>query len=142
MAKREVNCIDKSGSQLEAHERIQHIGYEGKWRLAEDEAIHRIESRQDSFYVCVGGKEVAIMVAVHRGRKYLAVSFCLPPLEAAGLCAPQRTRLTRESPICGFLSLQRLRQSVTRAWLQVMHYHEFADLSVFRVPGRNTRTHC
>ena len=28
MAKREVNCIDKRGSQLEAHERIQHIGFQ------------------------------------------------------------------------------------------------------------------
>lgn len=71
MGRFEVNCINKRGSHYDPHERIQYIGYRGHWRLAEDNAIRRIENQQDGFYVQVGGRQVEVIVASHSGRKYL-----------------------------------------------------------------------
>jgi len=67
----EVTCINKRGDHYDPHERISHIGQQGNWKISEDSAIRRIESRADSFYVSVGGKTVEIIVAMHNGRKYL-----------------------------------------------------------------------
>ena len=71
MARREVNCIIKRPSHYDPHERIQEIGYKGTWRMAEDDAIKAIEGRTESFYVNVSGNAVVIIVATHKGRKYL-----------------------------------------------------------------------
>jgi hypothetical protein len=67
----EVTCINKRGDHYDPHERISYIGQQGSWRISEDSAIRRIESRSDSFYVSVGVKTVEIIVATHNGRKYL-----------------------------------------------------------------------
>lgn len=71
MGRFEVNCINNRGSYYDPHERIQYIGYRNRWRVAEDSAIRRIENEQDSFYVQVDGRQVAVIVSSHNGRKYL-----------------------------------------------------------------------
>lgn len=71
MGRYQVTCIVKKGDHYDPHERIQYIGQQGSWMLSEDSAIKRIESGQDSFFVSVNGKEVDIIVASHKGRKYL-----------------------------------------------------------------------
>ncbi len=71
MGRYEVTCINKRGSHYDPHERIEYIGSQANWRLPEDSAIRRIETGQDSFYVTVAGRSVDVIVATHRGRKYL-----------------------------------------------------------------------
>ena len=71
MARYLVNCINKRGDHYDPHERIEYIGEQGKWRISESAAIRRIESGQDSFFTYVGRQEAEIIVATHRGRKYL-----------------------------------------------------------------------
>lgn len=71
MGRYQVTCINKRGDHHNPHERIQFIGQQNSWKLSEDSAIQRIESRQDSFYVQVGGKSVEVIVAVYNARKYL-----------------------------------------------------------------------
>lgn len=47
----EVTCINKS-DRFNIHEHITHIGNTtGKWRLTREEAIKRIESKTEAFYV-------------------------------------------------------------------------------------------
>jgi len=70
MGRYRVSCINKR-EHYNAHERIQYIGSQGVWKMSEDSAISRIQSKQDSFYVDVNGKSVEIVVAEHLGRKYL-----------------------------------------------------------------------
>ena len=71
MGRYEVTCINKRGDHYDPHERIEFIGQQASWKISEDRAIRRIESGQDSFYVSVGGRTVDVIVAVHKGRKYL-----------------------------------------------------------------------
>ncbi len=66
----QVTCITKRGGHYEPHERIQAIGGSG-WRKSEDQAIREIETNVNSFFVSVSGRIVDVVVAVHRGRKYL-----------------------------------------------------------------------
>jgi hypothetical protein len=70
-----VSCINKRGSHYDAHERISHIGGVNSdgtsWKLPEDEAIKAIEDKKYEFYVSVGGRAVEVIVATHKGRKYL-----------------------------------------------------------------------
>ena len=70
MARYEVTYITKGNAQ-NTYERITHIG--GSFgRLTVQEAIERIESRQDSFYVSKGGSMVDLIVSVSRcGNKYI-----------------------------------------------------------------------
>ena len=70
MARYEVTYITKGYSQ-NTYERITHIG--GSFgKLSVQEAIQRIESRQDSFYVSKGGSMVDVIVSVSRcGNKYI-----------------------------------------------------------------------
>lgn len=68
----QVTCINKRGGHTNPHERIEFIGNQGaKWRLAEDDAIGRINRGEDSFYTLVNGRRANIIVAVHNGRQYL-----------------------------------------------------------------------
>lgn len=75
MARHQVTCINKRGSHLDPHERIEYIGnQEEKWKLSEEAAIRAIENYTSSFYTRVGGKEADVVVATHNGRKYLKTS--------------------------------------------------------------------
>lgn len=67
----EVNCIVKRGGHYNPHERIEYLGYNGRWMLSESAMIARIEGRQESFYTFVNGRRADIVIAVHNGRKYL-----------------------------------------------------------------------
>jgi uncharacterized protein YlzI (FlbEa/FlbD family) len=67
----EVNCIVKRGSHYDPHERIEKLGYNGKWMMSEDLMIRKIEAKEESFYTLVNGKRADIIVAVHNNRKYL-----------------------------------------------------------------------
>jgi hypothetical protein len=72
-AKHQVSCINKH-SHGDPHERIKNIGgVTGgeRWKVSEDEAISGIESGKWAFFVNVGGKQVDVVVASHKGRKYL-----------------------------------------------------------------------
>ena len=72
MARCQITCIIKRGDHYNPHERISHIGNQaGGWVVTETSAIQRIETRTDSFYTLVGGKQAEIIVACHQGRKYL-----------------------------------------------------------------------
>jgi hypothetical protein len=45
MAHFQVTCINKRGSHLDPHERIEYIGNQDeKWKLSEDAAIRAIEN--------------------------------------------------------------------------------------------------
>ena len=70
MARYAVNYITK-GNSHKTHECITHIwGSFGK--MSVQEAIHRIESCQDSFYVDKGGSMVDVTVSISScGNKYL-----------------------------------------------------------------------
>ncbi len=65
----QVSCINKRQHQ-NPHERIQNIGGTN-WKLSETQAIADIKSNKYSFYVSVGGRNVAVIVAIHQGREYL-----------------------------------------------------------------------
>ena len=68
----QITCINKRGGHWNPHERIEYIGNQGgRWRLAEDDAIGRINRGEDSFYTLVNGRRANVVVAVHNGRPYL-----------------------------------------------------------------------
>jgi hypothetical protein len=67
----EITCINKRGDHYDPHERISYIGQQGNWKISEDNAIRRIQSGSDSFYVTVAGRTVDVIVATHNGGKYL-----------------------------------------------------------------------
>ena len=71
MARFQVTCINKRGDHFDPHERIEYIGYQGKWKLSEDSAIRRIKTGSESFYIVVNGREANFVVAVHNHREYL-----------------------------------------------------------------------
>jgi hypothetical protein len=74
MARYQVVCIRKRGPNYAPHERITHIGVGSSWSatiLTQEDAIRRINSRSDSFYVSRGGRTVEVIVASHNGRPYL-----------------------------------------------------------------------
>src|ERR1700677_3024577 len=71
---RQVTCINKRGRGYEAHELIHAIGGVDRfirWRRLESEVIRDIEANRVGYYVSVGGRSVWLVVAVHKGRKYL-----------------------------------------------------------------------
>jgi Protein of unknown function (DUF3892) len=67
----QITCINKPGSHSDPHTRIQYIGQQGKWKMAEDTAIGRIRSRKDSFYTLVNGRRADVVVAERNGQPYL-----------------------------------------------------------------------
>ena len=74
MANYQVICITKRGGHNNPHERISHLGItttQGWQGVTEEQVIGWIESRQHSFYVLRGNQPVAVVVAIHNGRKYL-----------------------------------------------------------------------
>ena len=70
----EIKCIDKT-KQYEPHNRITRIGgtKDGKpWSLSQEEAIKRIESGKNKFWMDVGGISFWIVVSISTsGRKYI-----------------------------------------------------------------------
>jgi hypothetical protein len=69
----QVECITKHPSHHDPHERIQGIGGtgDGGWWHAEDDAIRNIERGVHSYFVMVNGRQVNVVVATHKNRKYL-----------------------------------------------------------------------
>jgi Protein of unknown function (DUF3892) len=70
----QVTCINKRGNHYDPHERIAAIGGGGglyRWKHQEADAIRYIESGTYRYYVSVGGHSVWVVVATHKGRKYL-----------------------------------------------------------------------
>jgi hypothetical protein len=65
----EITCINKTNRQS-AHERISHIGGSG-WRITQEQALGRIESNAEQFYVSKGSSRVNVIVAKHNGNKYI-----------------------------------------------------------------------
>jgi len=70
MSEYEVNAINKPHRQS-PHEHITHIGNNNAdWRMTREEAIRRIETRQDSFYTVdrTTGKKIPIEVVREAGK--------------------------------------------------------------------------
>jgi hypothetical protein len=72
-----VACIRKR-DRTNPHERIEGIGGQNpsgssppNWYMLEDVVIAAIRSKIYDFYVSVGGREVAVVVANHNNRDYL-----------------------------------------------------------------------
>jgi Protein of unknown function (DUF3892) len=70
MAQLQVTCITKRPSHYNPHERIQGLGGAG-WYKSEEAVIRDIELGVNSYFVTRGGRTVQVIVATHRGRKYL-----------------------------------------------------------------------
>jgi len=70
----EIKCIDRT-KQYDPHNRITHIGgfKDGKnWSLSQEEAIKRIESGKNKFWLDVGGVSFWIVVSTNSsGDKYI-----------------------------------------------------------------------
>ena len=72
--RKQVKCINKRSSHLDAHKRIERIGgieNSIRWTREEDKAIANIKSKTEEYYVMVNGKSVDVIVATHDGREYL-----------------------------------------------------------------------
>lgn len=63
----QVTCINKP-NRMSAHEHITHIGNAtGSWRLSREEAIRRIDSKQEAFYTVDLMTDRKIYIGVIRG---------------------------------------------------------------------------
>ncbi|WP_111733072.1 DUF3892 domain-containing protein [Roseovarius amoyensis] len=70
-----IDCIEKE-DRYDPTEAITHVGglnHNGtRWRITQKEAIRRIESGENQFYVENGGRRTDVIVAVSRfGNKYI-----------------------------------------------------------------------
>jgi hypothetical protein len=52
---------------MSAHEHITHIGNSGQWRMSREEAIRRIDSKQEAFYTVDRSTGRKMYVGVVRG---------------------------------------------------------------------------
>lgn len=67
MGEFQVTCINKP-NRMSSHEHITHIGNTAKnWRMTREEAIRRIDSKQDSFYTVDPVTQRRAYVGVVRG---------------------------------------------------------------------------
>jgi hypothetical protein len=69
----QIQCVNKTPRQ-DPHLRISHVGgtHSGtRWKLTEDEVIAGIKQGKWSFFVNVGGRSVAVIIATHNGHEYL-----------------------------------------------------------------------
>jgi hypothetical protein len=67
MTEFEVTCINKP-DRMSAHEYITHIGNTaGNWRMAREEAIRRIDSKQEAFYTIDRTTGHKVYIGVVRG---------------------------------------------------------------------------
>lgn len=65
MANHQVTCITKNPPHSNRHEHITHIGGAG-WYITREEAIRRIDSKTDSFYVRDAARNLIAWVGVVR----------------------------------------------------------------------------
>ena len=67
-----ISCINKT-NRTDPHERIQNVGgfTDKHWKISVDAAIAYIETDEWSFYTHEGGKVAEVVVATHKGHKYL-----------------------------------------------------------------------
>lgn len=75
MAKRaRIRCINKT-DRLNPHERIRNVGGinsdNSRWKVSQQQTIEKIESGECEFYVSEGGHTVDVIVATHKGNKYI-----------------------------------------------------------------------
>lgn len=75
MTRHRIDCVNKT-DRYNPWERITHVGGanpdKSRWRLTQQEAIDGIQSKQWSFFVHAGGREVEVIVKISRfGHKYL-----------------------------------------------------------------------
>jgi len=49
MTEHEVTCVNKL-NRMSSHEHITYIGNSGRWRMSREEAIRRIDLKQEAFY--------------------------------------------------------------------------------------------
>ncbi|MBS1067165.1 DUF3892 domain-containing protein [Gluconobacter cerinus] len=69
----QIMCINKR-QHHNPHERIINVGGISngeRWKITEQQAIHLIETGEWDFFCSVNGRSVAVVVAIHAGRKYL-----------------------------------------------------------------------
>jgi len=67
----QITCINKPGSHLDPHTRIEYIGHQAKWKMLEATAIRRIRNGTDSFFTLVNGRRADVIVAERNGTPYL-----------------------------------------------------------------------
>ena len=70
----QIKCIKKT-KRTDPHERIHGVGGVnpdgGRWYLPLDQAIAGIEAGKWRFWTSGGGKSVWVIIATHKGQKYL-----------------------------------------------------------------------
>jgi hypothetical protein len=69
----QIRCISKR-ERSNPHERIQNVGGNDNgtaWKITQETAIQGIESGKWKFYVSVGTHSVWVVIATHKGHKYL-----------------------------------------------------------------------
>jgi hypothetical protein len=70
----QITCINKA-NRSDPHERIRSVGgvnADGtKWKLSLEDAIKGIEAGKWKFWTSGGGKSVWVVIATHKGHKYL-----------------------------------------------------------------------
>jgi hypothetical protein len=71
----QIDCIEKE-DRYDPAEAITHVGGRNsngtRWRITQKDAIRRIESGENQFYVENGGRRTNVVVAVSRfGNKYI-----------------------------------------------------------------------
>ncbi len=61
--------------RFDPHDRIQYVGGPNpdasRWKITQQQAIQYIETRQHTFYTLVNGQRANVIVATHRGNKYI-----------------------------------------------------------------------
>ena len=63
----EVTCVNKP-DRMSAHEHITHIGNTANnWRMTREEAIRRVESRQEAYYTIDRTTGLKVFIGVVRG---------------------------------------------------------------------------
>jgi len=67
MTEHQITCVNKP-NRLSPHEHITHIGnIEGNWRITREEAIKRIDSKQQAFFTIDRGTGKKAYIGVVRG---------------------------------------------------------------------------
>lgn len=71
----QIDCINKT-DRHNPHERILFVGgfnpgATTRWRITQAEAINYIEKGEHTFYTMVDGKRANVIVAKHKGNKYI-----------------------------------------------------------------------
>jgi hypothetical protein len=68
-----IRCINKT-PRADPYRSITHVGGGvpgSSWKQAQKQTIDEIEAGTYEYYVDVGGREIDVMVAEHKGHKYI-----------------------------------------------------------------------